>query len=174
MTISGPQHMDFPLIMISAVKWCVLFHRKSSVLFSPKLLNSECVLPSSIAVTLSAVLVLPCSCSVTAHRILSSLPFIQHQSNEVQIVLLFCTVLFGTTLVLFFVAVHSWCFLFFFKEVEIISFWGKEITLRYVPYTYLPVGKEKDHCQSSIVNYEKIKIKHVKCLVRPEKKKIKC
>lgn len=40
---------------------CFFFHRKPSVLFSPKLLNSECVLPSSIAVTLSTVLVLPCS-----------------------------------------------------------------------------------------------------------------
>lgn len=37
------------------------FYRKSCVLFSPKLLNSECVLPLSIAVTLSTVLVLPCS-----------------------------------------------------------------------------------------------------------------
>lgn len=33
----------------------------------------------------------------------------------------------------------------------------------------IPVGKERDHCQSSIVNYEKIKIKHVKCLVRSDK-----
>lgn len=37
---------------------------------------------------------------VTEHRILSSLPFIQRQSNEVQIVLLF----FGTFVI--FVAVH--------------------------------------------------------------------
>lgn len=50
-----PSHDD------KCCKWCVLFHTKSSVLFSPKLLNSECVLPSSIAVTLSTVLVLPCS-----------------------------------------------------------------------------------------------------------------
>lgn len=119
MTNSGPQHMNVPLMMINAVKWCVLFHRKSSVLFSPKLLNSECVLPSSIAVTLSTVLVLPCS-HVTEHRILSSLPFIQRQSNEVQIVLLF----FGTFVI--FVAVHWWCFFFFFKKVEIISFEGRK------------------------------------------------
>lgn len=41
------------------------------------------------------------------------------------------------------------------------------MTLRYVPYSYLPVDKEKDHCQS--LNYEKNKVKHVKCLVRPGK-----
>lgn len=44
----------------------------------------------------------------------------------------------------------------------------------YVPYKNLPVGKEKDHCQSSIVNYEKkkkkLKINILKCLERPEKK----
>lgn len=40
--------------------------------------------------------------------------------------------------------------------------------MRYVPYKYLPVDEENDHCQSSIVNYEKIK--DLKCLVRPEKK----
>lgn len=96
----------------------------------------------------------------TEHRILSSLPFIQRQSNEVQIVLLF----FGTFVI--FVAVHWWCF-FFLQRSRNHFLWEKEITLRYVPYTYLPVGKERDHCQSSIVNYEKIKIK---CLVRPEKR----
>lgn len=110
----------------------------------------------------------------TAHRILSSLPLFSIKAMRYK--LFYCSVLYCLVLLWYFcfVAVHSWCFLFFFKEVEIISFWEKEITLRYVPYTYLPVGKEKDHCQSSIVNYEKIKIKHVKCLVRPEKKKIKC
>lgn len=115
MTNNGPPHMNFALMMISAVKWCVLFYRKSSVLFSPKLLNSECVLPPSIAVTVNSVSIALQS-YLTTQRILSSLLFVQHQSNEVHIVLL----LFGTFAN--FVAVCWLWFFFFFKEVEIISF----------------------------------------------------
>lgn len=76
---------EFPSHGYKCCKVLCFFHRKSSVLFSPKLLNSECVLPSSIAVTSSTVLVFALQSYVTEHKTLRSLPFIQRQNNEVQI-----------------------------------------------------------------------------------------
>lgn len=98
---------------------------------------------------------------VTEHRILSGLPFIQCQSNEVQIVLLF----FGTFVI--FVAVHWWLFLSF-KKVEIISFEGGK--LHWGMCLISICLSMKRTITANLPLWIMKKLKDLKCLVRPEKK----
>lgn len=103
---------------------------------------------------------------VTEHRILSSLPFIQRQSNEVQMVLLF----FGTFFI--FVAVHWWCFFcFVFKEVELISFERRKLHWGMCLIRICLSVKREITANLPLWILKKIKNKHVKCLVRPEQKR---
>lgn len=159
MTKVGPQHMDFVffLMTISAVKWCVFFLGKFSVCFFGKLLNSECVLPSSVAVTSSTVLVLP-FCS----------PLCDCALNIKSFTFLFCikgTTWFKVSFFWYNFVVFVGQLFLFFKNYIFFSFerrkwhWGMcLIWERSLPAL---------HCELQ----KKIKIQHVKCLVRPRKGK---
>lgn len=159
MTKVGPQHMDFVffLMTISAVKWCVFFLGKFSVCFFGKLLNSECVLPSSVAVTSSTVLVLP-FCS----------PLCDCALNIKSFTFLFC--IKGTT----------WFKVSFFWY-NFVVFVG-QLFLFFKKYIFFPLKEgndtevcalsEKDHCQPSIVNYKK-KLKYNMLSVLSDLEKVK-
>lgn len=86
---------------------CFCFIGKSSVLFFSKALKFRMCTAIKYCSDFVNSVSIALQSYVTEHRILSSLPFIQRQSNEVQIVLLF----FGTFVI--FVAVHWWCFFLF-------------------------------------------------------------
>lgn len=79
---------------------CFCFIGKSSVLFISKALKFRMCTAIKYCSDFVNSVSIALQSYVTEHRILSSLPFIQRQSNEVQIVLLF----FGTFVI--FVAVH--------------------------------------------------------------------
>ena len=108
---------------------CFCFIGKSSVLFFSKALKFRMCTAIKYCSDFVNSVSIALQSYVTEHRILSSLPFIQRQSNEVQIVLLF----FGTfchfcscALMVFFVLFFG-LFCSLVKKVEIISFEGGKL-----------------------------------------------
>lgn len=112
--------------MKSAASRCILFYRKSSVFFfSPKLLKFRMCTAIKYCSDFVNSVSIALQSSATAHRILSSLPFIQRRRSEVQncfIVLWYFCHFRSCALMVF-------CYL---TKVEIISFERRKL-LRYVP-----------------------------------------
>lgn len=123
---SGPQHSDSPLVMINAVKCCVLFSQESHLYcFSKALKFRMCTAIKYCSDFVDSVSIALQFC-VAAHRILSSLPFYsvskkRKQNKTVRYKLFYC--LLGYFFVIL-VAVHWWRFFFLIvsTKVEIISF----------------------------------------------------
>lgn len=126
---------------------CVLFHRKPFVLFfvfvclfSKALKFRMCAAIKYCSVLVNSVSVALRS-DVTVHRIVESFTFcsLWHPGDEVQ-----------NRAVVLFAAVQLTVFGLFSQEVEIVSLGGRKLQ-RYVPYTYLPVSKERSlpifHCE---------------------------
>lgn len=153
--------MNSSLMMVYAIKCFILI---GNHLYN-FLQSSFCVLPPSIAVTLTTVLVLPCG-----RKWLLTEYWIVYQVFSVKAMrykLFYCF----WYLCLFFLAVHRWCFVL---NVELISFLNGG-NYNEVCALYLPVRKREKslpifHYYETKTEEEK-KIKYVKCLVRPEKRK---
>lgn len=119
--------MNFPLIMIYAIRWCFILQETMNIIFSKALWFRMCTATKYCSDFVNSVSIALQS-YVTAHRILSSLPSIQRQSNGTN-----CFVVFWYFCHFCSCALMVFCF----ERSRNYFLWKEGITLRYVPYICL-------------------------------------